>query len=316
MSYLALLAGFVLLFFGGEAMLRGAVGVARRFGISEVFVGVAIVGCATSMPELFVSLDAAILGRPSIALGNVIGSNTANLLLILGAGAAIRRIRCRPSALRRDAAMMTLGVVAAAVLVLTGGVDRIAGAILLLALGLYLCLAFRNERAVHAAVGHDAAPGQHDGDVSGWKSVGLVGGGLLALAVGAELLIDGGVQIAEAAGLSERVISISLLAVGTSLPELATAVVAAVRGQSDLAIGNVFGSCVFNIFGILGVTAAAAPMRIDPAEFGPDVGVMGLATGVALLLAMINRGVSRIGGAAMLTLYGLYIVWLYTGPAA
>lgn len=315
MSYLALLAGFVLLFLGGEAMLRGAVGVARRFGLSEIFVGIAVVGCATSAPELFVSVDAALLGRPGIALGNVIGSNTANLLLILGAGAVIRRIHCRPSALRRDAAMMTLGVVAVTAVVLAGGVARVGGAVLVFALAAYLLLAFRHERAVYASIGQADAAATADVP-TGWKLLLLLVVGLAGLAVGAELLVHGAVDIAETMGLSERVISISLVAVGTSLPELATSIVAALRRQSDVAIGNVLGSCVFNVFGILGVTAAVAPIHIAAAEFGPDVGVMALASALVLALALMNGGVSRIAGAAMLSLYAIYIACLYLGPPA
>lgn len=307
MSYLAIAAGLALLFGGGEAMLRGAVGVARRFHLSEVFVGIAIVGCATSAPELFVSVDAALADKPAIAMGNVIGSNTANILLILGAGAVIRRIFCRPDAIRGDAAMLTLSIVVVSVICIVGGVGRIAGGALVLALAIYLVLAFRQSRGV--VPDGDALP--DTAKIPVLALIGLLVGGLGALALGAEFLVYGAVRIAEAAGLSERVISISLVALGTSLPELATAIVAAVRRQSDVAIGNVLGSCVFNVFGILGVTAIVAPIAITPSEFGPDAAVMALASAMVLGLAFMIHQISRIAGAAMIALYAGYIALLY-----
>lgn len=315
MSYLALLAGLALLFGGGEAMLRGAVGVARRFGLSEVFVGIAIVGFATSAPELFVSVDAALAGKPQIAFANVVGSNTANLLLILGVGAALSPILCDPRALTRDAAMLTLAVAATAAISVVGGAGRQTGALLLLALALYLYLAFRHERAAARATRSEAqAPETPNLSIA--ALAGLVVLGVGAMAAGAEALVWGAVNIAHAAGLSERVIGISLVALGTSLPELATAIVAATRNQSDVAIGNVLGSCVFNVFGILGATAVIAPIAIDPAEFGEDVAATAIASALALLLAIVARGVPRIAGIAMTALYVGYIAYVFVGGPA
>ncbi len=327
MSYLALLAGLALLFGGGEAMLRGAVGVARRFGLSEVFVGIAIVGCATSAPELFVTVDAALAGQPDIAFGNVVGSNTANLLLILGVGAAIRSFVCHPGALRADAAMLTLAALTVGAIYFTAGVSRPMGALMALALVAYLLLAFQRERAIGRATRAAAtsAPEPVETSADGTNGptppppavaalIGLVLAGLAALALGAEFLVYGAVQIAEAAGVSERVISLSLVALGTSLPELATSIVAATRGQSDVAIGNVFGSCVFNVFGILGVTALVAPIAINPTEFAGDIAVMALASALVLALALLNRGVSRPAGVLLAILYFAYMAMLYLGP--
>jgi len=315
MSYLALLAGLALLFGGGEAMLRGAVGVARRFGLSEVFVGIAIVGFATSAPELFVSVDAALAGKPQIAFANVVGSNTANLLLILGVGAALSPILCDPRALTRDAAMLALAVAATAAISIVGGAGRQTGALLLLALAIYLFLAFRHERA--AILATRSAPAPTEIPDAPKRSVpalaGLVILGVLALVAGAEALVWGAVNIAQAAGLSERVIGITLVALGTSLPELATAIVAATRNQSDVAIGNVLGSCVFNVFGILGATAVIAPIAVDPAEFGEDVAATAFASTLVLLLAIVARGVNRPAGAALTVLYVGYIAYVFAG---
>lgn len=312
MSYLALIAGLALLFAGGEAMLRGAVGVALRFRLSEVFVGVAIVGFATSAPELFVSVDAALAGRPSIALGNVIGSNTANLLLILGAGAIIRAIPCQPSAIRGDAFMLTLGAVVLAVVCILGGVGRIAGMVLFAGLVAYLVSSFLKGRNRG-----DTDPNLAEAASAAKLPIGtlalLLVGGLAALGVGAELLIYGAVTIAEAANISDRVISITMIAVGTSLPELATGIVAALRGQSDVAIGNVLGSCVFNVFGILGVTAIIAPIIVTPAEFGPDAGITAAATVLVLGLAFFWKRVSHAAGYFMVSLYVGYTALLFMG---
>lgn len=317
MSYLALLAGFVLLIGGGEAMLRGAVGVARRFGLSEIFVGIAIVGFATSAPELFVSVDAALVGRPAIAVGNVVGSNTANLLLILGAGAAIRALDCPFETIRRDALMLIFGVFVLAGIVLNGGADRAAGVAMLAALAAYLAFAFVKDRSRQMLdIGDILQTSDETEPLRPHILAGLVILGVAMLAAGAELLIFGAVQIAEAAGLSERVISVSLVAIGTSLPELATGVVAAMRRQSDVAIGNVLGSCVFNVFAILGVTALAAPIAISPTEFGVDAAVSAFATAAIVGLAIFAGRISRLAGVGLLIIYFAYMATLFITPAA
>lgn len=312
MSYLALIAGLALLFCGGEAMLRGAVGVALRFRLSEVFVGVAVVGFATSAPELFVSVDAALAGRPSIALGNVIGSNTANLLLILGAAAIIRALPCKPGAILSDGFMLTLGTVVLAGVCLMSGVGRIAGLVLILGLAAYLVQSFMKGRK-NGQSDPGLAEAASAATLPIWTLIALLVGGLTALGFGAELLIYGAVTIAEAANISDRVISITMIALGTSLPELATGIVAAIRGQTDLAVGNVLGSCVFNVFGILGVTAVIAPIVVTPTEFGPDTAVTAAATVIVLGLAFLLRRVSRTAGVCMVGLYAAYTCLLFTG---
>jgi cation:H+ antiporter len=311
MSYLAVLAGLALLFGGGDAMLRGAVGVARRFHLSDIFVGIAIVGFATSAPELFVSVDAALANRPGIALGNVIGSNTANLLLILGTGAIIRKITAAPDAIRRDGIMAILAMLATACIVFAGGIDRLGGGLLFIALLIYLTQAFITARKTGAALA-DLDPPPKPMALH-WLLAFLLGG-LLALGIGAELLIHGAVQIAEAAGLSDRAISVSLVAIGTSLPELATTIVAAKRNQSDVAIGNVLGSCVFNVFGILGLTALIMPMSFPSDGFLIDVGVMSITAVGVLALTLSGRGIGQAMGLTMLTIYLAYMASLYIGP--
>ncbi len=315
MDYIALLAGLGLLFVGGEAMLRGAVGVARRYHLSDVFVGVAVVGFGTSAPEMFVSVDAALSHQPNIALGNVIGSNTANLLLILGTGALIRTIRTRARDVRNDALMMTLGMALLAAIVIGGELSRLIGGALLLGMAWYMTASFRIARRkpenLDPALAEFTAPRMRMPIL-----IGLIVGGLVGLAAGSELLIYGAVNIAEAIGVSDRVIGVSIVAVGTSLPELATTIVAARRGQSDVAIGNILGSCVFNVFAILGVTAIVAPFAIATSAFMIDIAVMGLASCVALGLALTAIPIGRLAGIVLLTMYAAYMAFLFLGPPA
>ena len=315
MDYIALLAGLGLLFDGGEAMLRGAVGVARRYHLSDVFVGVAVVGFGTSAPEMFVSVDAALSHQPNIALGNVIGSNTANLLLILGTGALIRTIRTRARDVRNDALMMTLGMALLAAIVIGGELSRLIGGALLLGMAWYMTASFRIARRkpenLDPALAEFTAPRMRMPIL-----IGLIVGGLVGLAAGSELLIYGAVNIAEAIGVSDRVIGVSIVAVDTSLPELATTIVAARRGQSDVAIGNILGSCVFNVFAILGVTAIVAPFAIATSAFMIDIAVMGLASCVALGLALTAIPIGRLAGIVLLTMYAAYMAFLFLGPPA
>ncbi len=312
MTYLAVVVGLALLYFGGEAMLKGAVATARRFHLSEIFVGVAIVGFATSAPELFVSVDAGLSGRPEIAVGNVVGSNTANLLLILGVGAMIRPIVADREVVSRDASMMVVAMLAACAFVAVGGGGRLAGAVMFLALVAYIVDGFRTARA--AGKPPEPPPDADDTQLRSPIWIGLMlAGGVGALAIGAEALLWGAVGIAEAAGLSDRAIGVSLVALGTSLPELATGIVAARRGASDVAIGNVLGSCVFNVFGILGLTALAAPIHLPNGGFLIDIAVMAFAGALILGLGLYRCAIGRRIGFGMTLAYVAYVALLYAG---
>ena len=300
MDALLLALGLAGLFLGGEALVRGASGLAARLGLSPLLIGLTVVGFGTSMPEMLVSVDAALRGLPGIALGNVVGSNIANILLILGRAALVWPMVVA-GGLRRDLAVMLAAAAALVPLFVLGEVGRLAGLALLAGLVAYLWAAFRGPGAAVAteAVAPMALP----------KAVLIVGLGLVGLVVGARLLVDGAVGLARAAGLSEAFIGLSIVAVGTSLPELATSVVAALRRQSGLAIGNVVGSNIFNVLGILGVTALVAPVPVEPRFLSLDLPVMLAVSAAAAGLLWRGGRIGRGAGIALVSAYAVYL-WL------
>lgn len=311
MDYLYVLGGLVLLFLGGESVVRGAVGLARRAGVSPLFTGLVIVGFGTSAPEFLVTLQAALTGRDAITVGNILGSNIANLMLILGTAAAITPVLSRWAIVRRDGTMMLAGSAVFVALGIYGEIPRVAGLALVVILATFIGYCYRGER-------RGEAPPEHAADEGGLAQRHLPLGiaftivGIVALVSGSRMLVEGASAIATRAGVSEGVIGVTLVAIGTSLPELATAVVAAVRRHADVALGNVLGSNVFNVFGMLGLTAAIVPVRIDPAFLALDLWLM---LGVsALLLGMLSWGnrLSRVDGVLLLVAYAAYIGLLFS----
>ncbi len=302
MDYLYVALGLIGLFFGGDALVRGAVGFARRMAISPLLIGLTVVGFGTSTPELLVSVDAALGGVPDVALGNVIGSNIANVLLIVGATALIWPITVAGATLRRDTCVMVAASLALAAIFALGDVGRLAGAVLIAELAGYLVWAYVQPG--------DAAPDEADlpPPMPVLRALLWLAGGLVALLFGAQFLVDGAVAIARDAGLSEAFIGLTIVAVGTSLPELATSVVAAFRRQSAIAIGNVVGSNIFNILGILGVTAVITPIPVAPRFVGFDVPVMIAASLLLTALLLMRAKIGRVIGALMLAGYAGYIV--------
>lgn len=313
MTVLLLAVGGVMLLLGAEGMVRGAVGISKRIGVSDLFVGVVIVGFATSAPELFISVEAAMKGLPNIAVGNVVGSNIANILLVLGTGAIVTSLPCRGAAIRRDTLMMALATVALALICFAGHFSRMVGVGLLIILICYVVWTFfdaKRQGAIDALEELEAAKHQ-----SIWRSLLFAAIGLAALLLGTELIITSAVKLAHAFGVSDWVIAVSIVAVGTSLPELAAVTIAAWRGHPEMAVGNVLGSCVFNVFCVLGASAVAAPMYIGAGAFGTDVGVMA-ASGAALLAMILFIGVvNRIAGFFMLGTYFAYIALVYSQGA-
>ncbi|MCB5199723.1 calcium/sodium antiporter [Loktanella sp. TSTF-M6] len=303
MDYILIAAGLIGLFLGGDALVRGSVGIARRMAISPLLIGLTVVGFGTSTPELLVSVQAALGGVPDIALGNVIGSNIANILLIGGLTALVWPIRVSGATLRRDLSVMVLAAAVLLPIFLTGAVGRLSGVALLLALVGYLVWAYlRPGDAV--AEDHDASPSPAVLVSLGWVLVGLV-----ALMFGARFLVDGATEIARGFGVSEAFIGLTIVAVGTSLPELATSVTAALRRQSEIAIGNIVGSNVFNVLGILGVTAIITPIPVAPRFASFDLPMM-LAASVVLAVLLLTRPVIGRGvGCCLLIAYAGY-VWL------
>ncbi len=306
LTYLA--AGLVLLFIGGEALVRGAVSIAARFGMPPLIIGLTIVGFGTSMPELLVSLKAAFDGAPDIAVGNVVGSNTANILLILGVAAVIYPIPTAIPGIRRDLVMVTLVAAFTLVLGYLGHVSRLMGAAMFVTLCAYLFYA-----AVYGKKEEEKEDDEHAPvPMPLWMQLAYIAGGLAGLVIGADLLVRGATSIARGYGISEAVIGLTIVAVGTSLPELATSAVAAFRRHSEIAIGNVLGSNIFNIIGILGATAVFHPVAIAPSIASFDIPLM---LGVTVLLALMLLGlksINRLAGAAFLLLYMGYCGYLFT----
>ena len=306
LNLLSLGAGLVLLTIGAEYLVRGAISLANRLGMPPLLIGLTVVGFGTSMPELLVSLQAALGGAPAIAVGNVVGSNTANILLILGVAAAISPIAARIPNLNRDLVMMLVAAVVMLGLGIWGVVDFWLGLTSFAVLAAYLSWVTHTDRRRMSEEEAELVV-----KIAGWKEAVFIVGGLGALFFGADLLIDAATAIARSFGISEAVIGLTIVAVGTSLPELATSVVAAFRRHAEVALGNVVGSNIFNILGILGITAMVVPVPVEDSIASFDIPFM-LAVSVALIaLILISGRIGRGAGAVMLVVYTGYVAWLF-----
>lgn len=310
MNALYLLIGIGLLTAGGEALIRGALGAASRFGVSPLLSGLVIVGFGTSMPEMVVSIEAAIGGQPDIAIGNVVGSNIANILLILGLCAVITPLAVSALALRRDA----VTVIAASLLFIflagSNNLSHLDAAVLLLALVAYLAWAYWSEKfkAAPSAAVHQAEAAEVSlVPKSAGLSALLIAVGLVLLIAGSKILLIGAVGIAHGFGVSEAVIGLTLVAVGTSLPELSISVIAALRRHADVAVGNVLGSNIFNLLGILGISALLQPLELRGRILEFDQWVMLGAAVLLLVFLYTGRRLSRIEGGVLLIGYAAYI---------
>ncbi len=299
MTYLLFFIGLAALFFGGEYLVRGASSVARHFRLSPMVIGLTVVGFGTSAPELLVSLQAALEEQPAIAIGNVLGSNIANILLILGVSAVIAPLIIPVRKLWRDLGFMLLATATIWVMLADGNVTRLDGVILLLGLAVFLAVAFLSGTEEPDL---DLAPLPPQ-----WKAWAMTLGGLVVLVIGARLLVDSATTIARDFGISEAVIGLTIVAVGTSLPEMATSIIAAIRKQTEIAVGNIVGSNIFNIFGILGVTALIHPIASEARFAAIDMPwVAATAIGLTVLAAFLG-GLPRIAGALLLVAYGGYV---------
>lgn len=312
MSYLFVILGLIGLFFGGEFLIRGALGAARRLGVSPLLAGLVIVGFGTSVPELAVSVDAVIHGQPGIAVGNVVGSNIANILLILGLSALLMPVQVHPQAIRRDGVTMIGATVLCMLVFLSGTLGRIEGMVLLAGLVAYLAWAYRGE-----VVNHDAGAGLHEAESQAVQAVPdsiavtsiAIIGGLSIIIAGSRFLIIGAVDIAQDFGVSETVIGLTLVAVGTSTPELAVSLLAAIRKQADVAIGNILGSNIFNIMAILGVSSLVKPLPVAERILSFDQWAMLIAAVALMVFAHTRNRLSRLEGGVLLAGYVTY-VWL------
>lgn len=293
--------GLVILVAGGELLVRGASSIARAFHLSPLLIGLTIVGFGTSAPELIVSVQAALAGQPGIAIGNVIGSNIGNVLLILGISALIAPLVIPGRKLWRDLGFMLAATAIVWIMLLDGDITRIDGLILLAGLIAFLTVAFI------AGSGHPPEGGDTETFGPNWKPWVMTGAGLVGLVIGARFLVDSATTIARDFGISEAVIGLTIVAVGTSLPELATSVIAAFRKHTDIAVGNIVGSNIFNIFGILGLTALIAPIPAEARFAANDMWwVAGSSLGLAVIAFSLG-GLPRKAGLGLLAAYGAYL---------
>jgi cation:H+ antiporter len=308
------LAGLVLLVFAGDALVRGAVNLALRLGIPALVVGLTVVAFGTSAPELLVSVQAVLKGASGIAMGNVVGSNIANILLVLGIPAVISVIHAGETDTRRSYAIMIAASVLFIALSFLGPITWWHALILLAGLAFMLFDSYRHTRAHQAEqrAGDDGAEAVEGADpaMSGLRIALFLIAGLVGLPIGASLLVDSASEIARTLGISETIIGLTLVAVGTSLPELATSVVAALRRSADVALGNVIGSNIFNLLGIIGVAGLVGPITVEPALLRFDLWVMLGASLLILPVILWRWNITRAGGAALIALYVAYVVSL------
>ncbi|MEM9725189.1 MAG: calcium/sodium antiporter [Pseudomonadota bacterium] len=346
MEYLLLFSaiafGLALLAFGGDWVVDGGEGLAKTLGVTPLVIGVVFLGFATSLPELFTSLQGALQGAPGVALGNVVGSNIANVLLIAGVASALAATRVRRTMIFRDGGFVFGTSLALVALLLTQTeIGFVAGAGLFATLIIYLIVALategarkaRSERKLEERLaearkarreGHPAtalkieeaarAGGADDDDddedapaLQGGQAFLWFGIGVGATIAGSYLLVYGAVELASQLGVSESLIGLTVVAFGTSLPELAAAIAAGVKGKPELAVGNVLGSNVFNVGAVVGVTAMVTPLATPPELLTFDVYAMLMATLLMLALAFHNRQLARWEGAVLLTTYVAYI---------
>lgn len=310
--------GLFILLLAGDALVKGAVNLSLRLGVPALIVGLTIVAFGTSAPELLIGIKAILDNAPGIALGNVVGSNTANILLVLGIPALLAGLETSQCDTRHSYLTMLAATALFIVVCFLGPITWVHGVVLLAGLTYMLWEQARQARS-HRAAGASAAEDDELEDLEGvdptmpnWR-IGLsLVLGLIGLPLGADLLIDGAVAIARDFGLSETAIGLTLVAIGTSLPELATTVVAAYRRHAEVALGNVIGSNIFNLLAIIGITSLVGPIPVDPEFLSLDLWVM---AGASLMIApfvFLGWNLKRSSGIILTTLYVLYLVAVLT----
>ncbi|MEM0922249.1 MAG: calcium/sodium antiporter [Pseudomonadota bacterium] len=314
-DFILVAAGLLILVFAGDALVRGAVTLSLKLGIAPFIISATVVAFGTSAPELLISVKAAMQDAPGIALGNVVGSNIANVLLVLGVPALIVPIAGCGSEAHRNTIFMLGATVVFSALVLMGNISAIGGLILLAITAAMVFDSIRSGRKNPEAIEDDELE-DADPEMPGAKLALLLAGGLIGLPVGAEFLIQGAQGIARDFGVSEAVIGLTIVAIGTSLPELATTVSAAFRNQADVAIGNVVGSNLFNITAVIGVAALVSPLDVPGEIIGRDIWVMVAATAVLAPFIFLCWSISRLTGGIFLGAYFLYIFAAYGGQVA
>lgn len=325
---LQLVGGLILLMLGGELLVRGAVQVATRLGVSPLVIGLTLVGFGTSTPELVTSVQAALSGSPGIAYGNIVGSNIANILLILGVAAIITPIAVSSNALKRDSTITVLVTVVFAIVAALVPMGLLAGLVFVTALAGYIFAAFWQERGLPAGALDDAHGAAFDKSLalqeadpalkatsdigrSAFLSILIAVAGLALVVLGGNFLVSGAVGLARSFSISETIIGLTIVAIGTSMPELVTSVMAALRKQTEVAFGNIVGSNIYNILGIGGFTALISPTNVPSEIVRFDNLIMIGASLVLVAFAFTGRRISRREGAILVAGYAAYVALIW-----
>jgi len=307
--YLLLFAGLALLFVSGKFLVDSSVAISRRLRIPRMIIGLTVVAFGTSAPELLVSLQAAFSGFPEIAIGNVIGSNISNILLVLAITALIFPIPVPASSVKRDWPIMMAVSVLLYMFAMNGWISRLEGVIFVSLLGFYILFSVIRSRGAERLAEQEADQGHMKWWVAG--IIFLVS--VVGLALGADLLVENAALVAEKMGMSKRVVSITMVAVGTSIPEVATSVIAALKKETDISVGNIIGSNIMNILSVLGFTSLVSPISVSSEIAGFDIPWM-LGISLLLLLLMLPASRARITrweGSFMIVIYLVYIYFLF-----
>ena len=309
----AMAFGLYLLIKGGDWTVDAAVFVAERTGLSPLFIGATIVSFGTSVPELFTSVNANLQGYPGIALGNVLGSNVANILLVLGATAFVFNVTADPKHLAKDLGMMLLATAIMAYGMITDSFSQVFGLIMFAILVTFVMYQYKTDSIILEEDDDDTIG---VGITSMQGAIVILLGGVAALAVGSELLVKGAVQTGTAIGVPEAVIGLTVVAFGTSLPELSTCIAAARKQSVGLILGNIIGSNTFNILSIIALTAAIKPLDVDPVLLGTDLWLtVAVAVGFSIWMLVVGR-LTRPIGIAMMVAYAVFIAAQYLMPHA
>ena len=306
MDWVLVIAGFILLMTGGEVVVQGAIVIAKRMRVTPLLIGFTIVAVGTSLPELAVSLEAVAGNRPDLAVGGVMGSNVANVMLVLGTASMLGAASDPGIGVRRDAKAMMFASMMLLGAVYLGDISRTFGGLMLICLVGYYAYSYLNTKEEESEIEDSWVPD----NIMTAALVTAIGGVLIWK--GADLLIEGATGIASSMGISEAIIGLSVVALGTSLPELAVTIVAGLRGQGGVAVGNVLGSNMMNILGILGVTALiGGGISVNPGFAERDIWVMLLTSGLVAAMLLDDREIGRRTGFSMVAGYILYMAYLY-----
>ncbi len=313
---LLFVGGLVLLVGGAEVMVRGASRLASALGVSPLVVGLTVVAFGTSAPELAVSVSSAVGGSADIAVGNVVGSNIANVLLVLGLAAMVMPVAAGVQLVRREVPLMIAASIALWLMAIGGEITRLEGVLLCVGIVVYTVFLVRASRREAPAIRAEFSEEYGAGAGMGWRVVvvnlALVGIGLAMLVVGADWIVDGAVAFATSLGIPELIVGLTIVAVGTSLPEMATSVLAGIRGHRDIAVGNVVGSCIFNVLMVLGAAALVSPepVPVSPALLTVDLPLMVAAAVGCLPILYTGQIVTRREGVLLVGVYVAYLAYL------